>query len=159
MEKKLYTPEEMSEQWDDLEAAWVILDEWAMKKSGKPLMRTSTRPDDQEGLSKASRASIAIHALEGLEPSKEALQGLRDIDAGRKTTEQVVLEAIERAKPYRPGDPSTMTGEEQEQFFDGLGEAMNRLSSVNESFEEDIKRQWEGFTLDADDNLINLKQT
>jgi hypothetical protein len=44
MEKKFFTDEEMRKQWDDLEAAWVILDAWAMEKSGKPLNRTSMRP-------------------------------------------------------------------------------------------------------------------
>lgn len=41
---KFYTDEEMRKQWDALDAAWVILDAWAMEKSGKPLMRRSMRP-------------------------------------------------------------------------------------------------------------------
>lgn len=170
MEKKFFTDEEMRKQWDDLEAAWVILDAWAMEKSGKPLNRTSMRPDKYkktpdsdplrpdrwQGLSKASRACLAIHALEGLEPSEESLQALRDIDAGIKTTEQAILELAERIKPYRPEDH--LTGEEQEQFFDRLGELMDRPSPVKDATEADIKRQWEGFTLDADDNLITVEQ-
>lgn len=46
MNKKLYTDEEMRKQWDDLEAAWVVLDAWAVEETGKPLKRTSMRPDE-----------------------------------------------------------------------------------------------------------------
>lgn len=44
MKKKFFTDEEMRKQWDDLDAAWVILDQWAIEKTGKPLKRYSMRP-------------------------------------------------------------------------------------------------------------------
>jgi hypothetical protein len=102
----LYTDQEMDKQWDELEAAWVILAEWASEKGSK-VTPIRMRPGRSQGLSKASRAAIAIHMLEGLEPSEESLQGLRDIDEGRKTTEQVIMEAVERAKPFS-GETKTL---------------------------------------------------
>lgn len=55
-------------------------------------------------------------------------------------------------------NPSDLSGDEQEQFFDGFGEAMDRPSAVKDAIYSDIKRQYQGLVLDEDENVIADKR-
>lgn len=56
-------------------------------------------------------------------------------------------------------DPSDlMTGDEQEQFFDRLGEFMDRPSATKDAFYAEMKSRYEGLVLDEDENVIAVNR-
>ena len=55
-------------------------------------------------------------------------------------------------------DPSELNGDEQEQFFNGFGVAMDRPSAISDAVVGEIHRQWSGMTLDENDMLAVEKR-
>lgn len=56
-------------------------------------------------------------------------------------------------------DSRELSDAEQEQFLDGLGDAMGKhLTQFQGAFHQDIQAQWRGYGVTADDQLVQLEQ-